>query len=160
MKALTVFYSRTGTTRKVAESISKALSCDIEEILDTKNRTGPLAYISSGREARKEELAVIQPIKKDPSLYDVVLIGTPVWAGAMSTPIRTYITQNRERFKSVAFFCTCGGPGADKTLKSMKDLCGKQTVASVAIGSKETKSGEYQEKVDEFLTEIKRTSGI
>ena len=160
MKALTVFYSRTGTTRKVAESISKALSCDIEEILDTKNRTGPLAYINSGREARKEELAVIQPIKKDPSLYDVVLIGTPVWAGTISTPIRTYITQNREHFKSVAFFCTCGGPGADKTLKSMKDLCGKLTVASVAIGSKEMKSGEYQEKVDEFLTEIRRTSGL
>ena len=160
MKALTVFYSRTGTTRKVAESISKALSCDIEEVLDTKNRTGPLAYINSGREARKKELAVIQPIKKDPSLYNVVLIGTPVWADTMSTPIRTYITQNRERFKSVAFFCTCGGPGAGKTLESMKDLCGKETVASVAIGSKETKSGEYLEKVDEFLAAVKRTSGL
>jgi hypothetical protein len=39
----------------------------------------------------------------------------------------------------------------------MKDLCGKETVASVAIGSKETKSGEYLKKVDEFLTEIKRS---
>ncbi len=159
MNVLTVFYSRSGTTRKVAESISRALSCDIEEILETKNRTGILAYIAAGRQAHKKELTVIEPIKKDPGAYDVVALGTPVWAGNMSTPVRTYISQNRERFKRVAFFCTCGGTDADKTLEAMKDLCQKETVASVAIRAKETKNEEYLRKIDEFVNTMKRTKG-
>ncbi len=160
MNLLTVFYSRTGTTRRVAESISKALSCDIEEILDTKNRAGPLRFITSGREARQKKLTVIQPVKKDPGLFDIVLIGTPVWAGTMSTPTRTYIAQNREHFKRVALFCTYGNTGADKTLEAMTDLSGKPTIASVAIKTRETRSEDYLQKIDKFVNTIKRTSQL
>jgi flavodoxin len=155
MSVLTVFYSRTGTTKNVAESISRALSCDIEEIIDTKNRTGPLAYIASGREARKKKLAVIQPVKKNPQLYDVVVIGTPIWAGTMATPVRTYISQNKEHFKKVAFFCTCGGTDADRTFEAMKDLCEKEMIASLAIRTKETKNEEHLQKIDAFVNTIK-----
>jgi flavodoxin len=160
MNLLTVFYSRTGTTRKVAESISKVLSCDIEEVVDTKNRAGPLQYLASVREARQKKLTVIPSLKKDPSLYDIVLIGTPVWAGTMSTPIRTYISQNREHFKAAAFFCTSYGGGMDKTLEDMKELCGKPTVACLAIKAKETKSEEYLQKINDFANTIKRTSQL
>jgi flavodoxin len=158
VKALAVFYSRTGTTRKVAESISKALSCDIEEIFDTKSRAGPLGFITAGRDASEKKLTVIQESKMDPSVYDIVVIGTPVWAGTMSAAIRTYVSQNRERFKRVAFFCTCGGMDADRTLEAMKDLCGKETVASLTITKKETEGEEYSEKIREFVTRIEGTT--
>ena len=158
MKALTIFYSRTGTTKRVAEALSKALSCDVEEILDTKNRSGPLGYIASGRDAMRKRLTEIHPVKSDPSHYDIVLIGTPVWAGTMSTPVRTYISQNREHFKRIAFFCTYGGTGADRTLKTMKELCGKEEVASVAITTKETRSKEYEEKINQFANAIRSST--
>ncbi len=160
MNLLTVFYSRTGTTRKVAESIAEGLSCDIEEVVDTKSRVGPLHYLAAGREAGQKKLTVIQPLKKDPGLYDIVLIGTPVWAGTMSTPIRTYISQNRERFKAIALFCTSYGGGLDKTLKDMKELCEKPTVACLAIKAKETKSEQYLQKIKVFVDTIKRTSQL
>jgi flavodoxin len=159
MKALTVFYSRTGTTRNVAESVSKALSCDIEEIFDTKNRAGPLGLIIAGRDASGKKLTVIQQTKSDPSVYDIVVIGTPVWAGNMSAPIRTYISQNKEHFKKVAVFCTCGGMGADKTIEATKALCGKKTVASLSITKKDLESEEYPKKIDEFVTTIKAKTG-
>ena len=104
MKPLVVFYSRTGTTKKVAESLKKLLKCDSEEILDVKSRKGPIGYLMSGREASMKKLARIKETKKNPSFYDIVLIGTPVWAGTMSTPVRTYISQNKVNFKKVAFF--------------------------------------------------------
>ena len=157
---LTVFYSRTGTTRKVAESISKAISCDLEEIVDTKNRAGPFGYITAGRDAANGKLTVIREARLDPSAYEIVVIGTPVWAGTMSTPVRTYISQNRDRFKRVALFCTCGGTDADETLEAMKELCGKPTVASVAIREKETKGEEYLQKITEFVNAMKSATGL
>ncbi|MEM3403624.1 MAG: hypothetical protein QXJ17_03660 [Nitrososphaeria archaeon] len=60
----------------------------------------------SGRDAGSKKLTIIEKIKKHPRMYDVVVIGTPVWNNTMSTPIRTYILQYREQFKKIAFFCT------------------------------------------------------
>ncbi|MDY6965570.1 MAG: hypothetical protein SVM80_06305 [Halobacteriota archaeon] len=40
MKSHLVYYSRTGTTKKVADAISDIINCDIEEIVDTKDRSG------------------------------------------------------------------------------------------------------------------------
>jgi flavodoxin len=37
---LVVFYSRTGTTMKVAEAIREALGCEIDGVEDTKGRSG------------------------------------------------------------------------------------------------------------------------
>jgi len=106
MKSLVVFYSRTGTTREVVEAISGLLQCDLEEVLDTKNRAGILGYLRSGSDAFLKRLAAIKETRTDPALYDIVIIGTPIWAYVMSSPIRTYLSRNKNRFKQVAFFCT------------------------------------------------------
>ena len=55
MKALVVYYSGRGRTKKVAEAISNILSCDIEELVDTEDRTGLLGYIHAGRQAMKKK---------------------------------------------------------------------------------------------------------
>ena len=109
MKPLVVFYSRTGTTKKVGEALADLIQCDSEELIDTKKRTGPLGFLRSGRDAARNKLTVLGPLIHDPALYDVVALGTPVWSGLMSSPMRTYITNNKSKFNGVAFFCTQGG---------------------------------------------------
>jgi len=158
MRALVVFYSRTGTTRKVAETISGILNCDVEKIVDTKNRAGALGYLASGVDAMLKKLAVIQEPKRDPALYDVAIIGTPVWVSTMASPIRTYLSQNRERFKKVAFFCTEGGSGGKKALKAMEDLCGTKPIASLELTGREVVKGGYIQKVEDFINEINRVA--
>ena len=71
MKALVIYYSRTGRTKKVAETILNNLSCDIEEIVDIKKRTGPLGFFHSGRQVIKKKLSVIKNTEKEPSEYDL-----------------------------------------------------------------------------------------
>ena len=104
MKILVVFYSRSGNTGRVAEEIRDNLECDIEEIIDTKNRSGILGYLRSGRDAGNRKLTVLKDIINDPSQYDLLIIGTPLWGGHVSTPVRTYIHENQANFKDVAFF--------------------------------------------------------
>jgi len=116
MKILVVFYSRSGRTKKVAEVISKILKCDKEEIFDIKSREGVVGFLSAGTDANLRRLTVIKEIKNNPSLYDLVIIGTPIWSSNISTPIRTYLSLHKEDFKNVAFFCTRLGSDAKEEI--------------------------------------------
>ncbi|KKQ30010.1 MAG: Flavodoxin, FldA [Candidatus Shapirobacteria bacterium GW2011_GWF2_37_20] len=81
MKTLVVFYSRTGNTRRMGELIAQKLHADIDEIIDQKSRSGIIGWILSGRDAMKEYLTKIT-FTKNPADYDLVIVGTPIWAGS------------------------------------------------------------------------------
>ena len=51
----------------------------------------------------------ITPPKHDLSEYALVVVGTPIWAARLSSPVRTYLSQQRESLERVAFFCTQAG---------------------------------------------------
>jgi len=151
MKCLLVFYSRTGNTKKIAESISTEMNCEYEEIIDTKKRKGfIIGFVKSGFAATREKLTVIKETQKDPNLYDVVILGTPIWNKRMTPAIRTYITENKNRFKSVAFFCTLGGKGGPETFESMTELCEKTPVSTLAITKKEIKNEIHRDDIKNF----------
>lgn len=156
MKTLVVFYSRTDNTRKVAEEISSVLECDIEEIIDTKKRSGPLGYIRSGRDASSGKLTILKDAVNDPSQYDLLIIGTPLWAWHVSTPVRTYIHMNQAKFKDVAFFCTAGGESFDGAFSDMEELSGKSPLAAMGVRANEVKDESYKSKVIEFTKKLVR----
>ena len=54
MKSLVVYYTRTGNTKFVAETIAAELGSDIEEVVDIKKREGTLGYMSASRDATGE----------------------------------------------------------------------------------------------------------
>ncbi len=154
MKTLVVFYSRTGTTRKVASDIAKRLGCETEEIVDTKKRSGVLNYLSSGRDARNKKLTKLEDPKKDPSEFDLVVIGTPCWAGKMSVPVRTYISLKKDGFRKVAFFYTAGGRG-EGIPSDMSEACGKTPLATLGITTKDVAKNEAAGKITEFVGKLK-----
>jgi flavodoxin len=155
MKALVVFYSRTGVTKKAAEAISSTLKCDIEEIIDTKDRKGVIGYLTSGRDAMKKKLAEIKDTKYNPSFYDLTIIGSPVWAHHMASPIRAYISKNKVNFKNIALFCTMGGSGAESVLGEMGNLCGKDAISRLGLKTKDILSGQSDQKIKTFVDEIR-----
>jgi len=156
-KTLVAFYSRSGNTKKVAESISGILKCDIEEIIDTKNRKGIFGFLSAGNDARRvNRYKKIKEIKINPSLYDLVIIGTPVWAGNISAPIRTYIFENKDNFKKVAFFCTHLSPEVMKIFKDMETICQKTPLSLLEVTSREVKKNQYIQKVEKFIENLNK----
>ena len=148
-KILIAYYSKTGNTKKVAEKISKILNADIDDIIDKTNREGIKGWVLGGRDAMKEKETEIE-YKKDPSKYNVVIIGTPVWAFTLTPAVRTYLKDNK-KIKKVAFFCTNGGvPG--KTFSEMENLC-KKPIVTLSIKENELDSSEI--KIKEFCNKIK-----
>jgi len=157
MKALVVFYSRTGNTKRMAEEISQILDAEIEELYEAKDRKGTGGWIVSGMDARLKRKTNLRKTEKDPSLYDLVILGTPTWANTLSTPIRSYIHQNSNNFKKVAFFVTSGLGSMKSAMgiyKEMANLCGKEPVAFLSLGMKDIQR-EHFNKVEDFVATIK-----
>ena len=155
MQILVVFYSRSGKTKKIAKKLSEKLKCDMEEIFDTKNRNGITGFLSAGTDANLKRLTVLKEVKKNPFLYDLIIIGSPVWSSNISTPIRTYIYLYKKEFKNVAFFCNRLGSDALKIFSDMENICQKKPVALLELTSREIARDLYTAKLKEFIEKIK-----
>jgi menaquinone-dependent protoporphyrinogen IX oxidase len=154
LKCLVVYFSRTGNTKKLAEAISIVFRCDIDEIREARDRNGILGLLRSGNEAMSKQMVEIE-VSKKPEKYDMIIVGTPVWAGNLSSPVRSYLHKYKKDFNKVAFFCTCGSnPG--KTFQEMHTACGKKPVAILSLSSADVVKGGYIQKLSEFLDEIYR----
>jgi menaquinone-dependent protoporphyrinogen IX oxidase len=155
-RILVVYYSRTGTTRKVAQSLAAALSCDCEEIVEAGSRGGMLGYLRSVVEARRQAPSRITPAVRDPSRYDLVVIGTPVWAWSLSSPVRAYLLANKSKLPAVAFFCTLGGAGSDQAFRQMREVVGKPPIDSIAVTAGDVASANEAPRIAPFVEALRR----
>ncbi len=153
MKALVVYYSRTGTTRDLALELAQKLDCDIEEIIDKKSRKGILGWIHGGKDALKKSLTKIES-KKNPKEYDIVIVGSPVWAGTISPAIRTYL--DKHTLKRSAFFATSGTGKPQKAFIDMLQLTlSAKNVAKLCLSTKDVMSRSAEKTIDSFVEKIK-----
>jgi flavodoxin len=157
MNTLILFYSRTGTTKILAGKIEAMLSVDIEEIIDKKNRSGAIGYIMGGRDALKKFLTKIEPLKKDLTAYDLIIIGTPVWAGTMVPAVRTVITEQKANLKKLAFFTTQGGAKEQRVLGDLEALSGIKPEAKMFLTTKEVKNSGAEKKIIKFVQKCRQT---
>lgn len=150
-KALVVFYSKGGTTKKLAQELAKCLKADIDEIIDKKGRGGPIGFLTAGRDAMKGRETEIES-KLSPEKYGLVAVGTPVWGGSLTPAVRTYL--KKHKFKKAAFFCTCGG-AQNKTFGEMEKISGKP-VSVLEVKASELGSEKTRERVRRFCAEIEK----
>lgn len=153
MKTLVVFYSRTGSTKKIAQTLAKKLGADLDEIIDHTNRSGIKGWILGGRDAMKKSLTEIS-VKKNPKNYDLVIIGTPIWVGASTPAFRTYLTQFKNDLKKAAIFTTSGSDGPEKTVAVFENITGQKCFASFGLTGSDL-SQNYDSKLDEFVKKLK-----
>jgi menaquinone-dependent protoporphyrinogen IX oxidase len=132
MRTLVVYYSRTGYTRRVAESLAHRLHADLEEIASNA-RSGPFGYVRSAIEALFALQTRIRAPQHDPSDYGLVIVGSPVWFWRLSSPVRTYLSAHRRRLSRMAFFCTMGGSGSQRVFDTMTTVSGRRPVATLAL---------------------------
>jgi flavodoxin len=122
MKILVVYYSYEGNTRFVADHIAEFFHADIQELkpkIDMHSRSF-MKYVWGGKMVLMREKPDLEPLKFSPADYDVVFIGTPVWAWTFTPAINAFLTANPlEGKRVVLYYCHGGGPrGIADKLKS------------------------------------------
>jgi menaquinone-dependent protoporphyrinogen IX oxidase len=153
-KILVVYYSRTGRTRQIAEAIAAQLNADIEPIQDGGQRLGIRGYLRSLLEAMQNRGVRILAPTKDPSQYDLTILGTPVWAHNMCPPLRAYITSQQQRFRKIAVFCTQGRSGGSKVAGQIAESCGRSPAATLVLNEDEIEKNQFATKLDGFIQSL------
>lgn len=142
MKSLVVFYSRTNVTKKLAEDIAGKINADIEEIIPKVNYQGKIGFARGGKDALKEKIIDMEDIKFDPADYDVVYVGSPIWAGRASTPTISYLRQNEGKFNNVKFFLTAASSDFEPVFEQMEKFSIKP-LKTLGVTTKEVKKDDY-----------------
>jgi flavodoxin len=156
MRTLVAYYSRTGHTKFVAEKIAGQLEADLCEVIDKKGRNGKFIILTGGYAAIREKLTEIDFSKKVED-YDLVIIGSPVWASKMTPAIRTFIVNNDFSGKDVAFFITMGGDNPEKALLNMKEAVNcKSQVGELAILNDAKDKEDVEQRVTDFCRTIQK----
>ena len=112
-KAVVVYFSHTGHTRKLAEKIAERTGADLVEI--RTNHIYPADYHQAVDQVMEELRQKFQPeIQVDISdweRYDTVFLGSPNWWSNMAPAVQAFIQSHSFQGKELCPFCTNGGDG-------------------------------------------------
>ena len=133
MKCLVLYYSFSGNTRLIAETVAKELNADLEELKPVKplNASGA-GYVMWGlRQLVSQNKPPLLPLKHNPDEFDLIVIGTPVWSYTVTPPIRTFLEEHHFTNKKIALFC-CHGGNYGKTLDDMRNALNGNEIIGAA----------------------------
>ena len=134
-RTLVVYFSGSGNTEAVAETIADTLDADIFELIPADPYTdADLDWTEAGsrvnREHEDESLRDVQlaedtaPNWED---YDTVLFGYPIWWGIAAWPVNDFVQSNDFTGKTVIPFCTSTSSGLGESAELLEELAGTGT---------------------------------
>lgn len=85
-----VYFTRSGTSKRVAEKIAKKLSCETIQISDDKNWKGIIGFIKGGYYASKNKDVDIKT-SKEIETFDELIVVSPLWAGGVAPAIKVFL---------------------------------------------------------------------
>ncbi len=116
-KILVAYFSNTGNTENIAESIVSAMGADVYEIEAAEPYTDEdLNYNDSSTRATVEQndpkaRPEIGNLPESIDEYDTIYLGYPIWWGQAPKIIYTFLESYDFTGKTIIPFCTSGGSG-------------------------------------------------
>ena len=129
-KTLVAYFSATGNTKSIAESIADGLFADIYEIvpkepytdadLDYNDDNSRSTLEMNDSSARPEISGIIENFEQ----YDTIFLGYPIWWGDAPRIMDTFVESYDFTGKTVIPFCTSGGSGIGSSAANLEKLAG------------------------------------
>lgn len=131
-KTLVVYFSATGTTEGVAQTIADTVGADLFEVVPSDPYTSDdLTWTNNdsrvSREHNDEGLRAVALESTDVDGwddYDTVFIGYPIWWGIAAWPMSSFVAVNDFTGKTVIPFCTSTSSGIGQSGELLAELAG------------------------------------
>lgn len=85
-----VYFTRTGTSRRIAEKIAVKLSCELIEITDNMKWKGVIGFIRGGYYSVTDK-PIDYHLKGNVTEYDDIIAVAPMWAGKPAPTMRSFL---------------------------------------------------------------------
>lgn len=127
-KVLVVYFSATGTTKKLAEYAADAMDAELYEIVPQQPYTSAdLDYGDKNSRSTKEMNDPNSRPEIDGSVenmadYDIVFIGYPIWWASIPMPIASFLEEYDFSGKTIIPFCSHGGGRFGQSLTAIAKL--------------------------------------
>ena len=153
-KMLVVYFSGTGNTKALAQTIAETANADIFEIVpEVPYTSADLNYNNDNCRANQEQ--------NDPSArpsiankienideYDTIFLGYPIWWGTMPKIINTFLDTYDLSGKTIMPFCTSGGSGISTSVSAIRNACSNSEVKEGLRGSASSSNTQVQTWID------------
>lgn len=131
-KILVVYYSATGSTKAVADTIADTTRADLFEITpvvpytsDDLNWTNDNSRVSvEHNDESKRDVPLTKTTPDNWADYDTVFIGYPIWWGIAAWPVNNFVEGNDFTGKTVIPFCTSSSSGLGQSGDLLADMAG------------------------------------
>lgn len=153
-RKLVAYFSASGVTAKVAESLSEAIGADLYEIepevpytkadlnwMDKQSRSTLEMNDPASRPAIKE-------MRDNMDDYDTVFVGFPIWWYVAPTIINTFLESYDLTGKTIIPFATSGGSGMGKTNEKLQTSCPNSKLIEGKVFKKSVSKSELAVWVD------------
>ena len=128
-RKLVAFFSASGVTAKVAETLSETIGADLFAIeprvpytkadLDWMDKNSRSTLEMNDSASRPE----IARVRDNMDEYDIVFVGFPIWWYVAPTIINTFLESYELTGKTIIPFATSGGSGMGKTNEKLLPSC-------------------------------------
>lgn len=157
-KVLVAYYSATGSTKAVAETIAEATGGDLFELTPTEPySSGDLDWTDKKSRVSKEnkdtslrDVELTYNSVEDWDSYDTVFIGYPIWWGIAAWPVNGFVQLNDFKGKTVIPFCTSTSSGIGDSGKLLE----KQAGSGNWQAGERFSSGVDKEDVEAWVKEL------
>ena len=131
-KTLVVYFSATGTTQGVAQTIADTVGADLFEVVpsdpytsDDLNWTNNDSRVSREHNDKGLRAVALESTDVDGwDDYDTVFIGYPIWWGIAAWPMSSFVAVNDFTGKTVIPFCTSTSSGIGQSGELLAELAG------------------------------------
>ena len=134
-KILIVYYSLTGNTQFIAETLRGSIEADILELKPIKelNPNKGTRFMWGGFQSTMKKSPELMDFDINPLEYDLLILGTPVWAWNISPPMRSFLSKFDLTGKKVALWMCHAGDGVKAMNRFKETLSGANIVENISF---------------------------
>ena len=130
--SVVLYFSATGTTKKIAQKIASESNSDIIEIIPKEEYSKEdLDYNSDCRANKEQNDSKARPEIKntiDISKYNTIYLGYPIWWGTNPKIILTLLDTYNFTNKTIIPFCTSGSTGISGSVNDLRNYNNKLNI--------------------------------
>lgn len=157
VKKLVAYFSATGVTAHVAESLSEAIIADIFEIRPKElySKEDLNWWVKESRSTLEMNDPACRPLlaghRDNMDEYDVIFVGFPIWWNKAPRVINTFLEDYDFTGKIIVPFATSGGSSIDKINESIQNSCKDAVLKNATLISKDASFVELSHWADAIM---------